>query len=467
MAFYGGGGGGGGRITPPTSTGGEEEFISGLQKAETVLGHVIGFGIFFFTVSLLVLELALNPIFIFAQAKNNGVEIGAPFVSLSWWIVILITFATTGLQYALLKPGHNKRRLGYVVGWAMAILDTLMDGAGFSAYVAGGSPTNFSGDASHLVLGIFPEQGSGLAIWAAYGFICFVCLLHEPFLNVVLGRLHFEPSLASSNGPMVILKWTERAGKLHNRVALVAIVFAPYIMLSLDMLLFPKSVQGQSSIIQTIFFVMTVAITLVGIVGWEYWNHLVQEGKYKLKNLDRKHQGIFVAIMLVTIVDSVGDQAGMNQILFGRSWPQQSTMGNMTSFLVTSALVMLMCTFFEPLNSHVIMDLVSRVAPGLRPHSSLVGGGGPSMPGMDPLGPSPLGPDPLGPSAPMGPGGFFGGMGGGAGPITMPPMGPSGAVGFGGLNGGLGNVDPPSGGSGGFPPSGGSKGGFGGTDAWA
>lgn len=418
MGVFGGGGGG---ITPPTRTGGEEEFISGLQKAETLLGHVIGFGIFFFTFSLLVLELALNPIFIFAQAKNNGVEIGAPFVSISWWIVILITFATTGLQYALLKPGHNKRRLGYMVGWIMAILDTLMDGAGFSAYVAGGNPTNFSGDASHLTLGIFPESGSGLAIWMAYGFICFVCLLHEPFLNVVLGRLHFEPTLAASNGPMIILKWTERAGKMHNRVALVAIVFAPYIMLALDMLLFPKSVQGMSSIIQAIFFVMTVAITLVGIVGWEYWNHLTTEGGYKLKTLDQKHKMIFAAIILVTAVDSIGDQAGMNQILFGRSWPQESGLGNIASFLLTSALVMMMCTFFEPLNSHVIMDLVSKV--GIRaPRSSMAGG----LNGLDPLG-GMSGMDAFGGGmGPMGPGG----------PMGMPPMGPSGPVGMPPMGGG-------------------------------
>src|SRR3954464_5039145 len=92
-------------VSPPTKTGGHDEYVSRVGASMAFLGHGIGFGIFAFTLALVGLEVVLNPIFLFAQAEQSGGDIGNPITSLSWWLIVLITFATTGIQYALLQPG--------------------------------------------------------------------------------------------------------------------------------------------------------------------------------------------------------------------------------------------------------------------------------------------------------------------------------------------------------------------------
>ncbi len=350
-------------ISPPVRTGGQDKFESGVAKAASILGQFVGLGIFAFTIGLVSIEVILNPIFLFAQAKANGVHVGSPFTSMSWWTIIVVTFATTGIQYALLQPGADKKSLGYKIGWAIAIMDTLMDGGGFVAWMNGGNVLKLSGDSHDLLLGVFPPVGKPSSWWVGYFAICAICLLHEPFLGQVLGRLNFEPGPEAGLGAVNISKWTERAGKFHNGIKLITISAAPYIMMGLDVMLFPQSVKGQNSVIQFTWLLLTGVVTLLGMVVWEYWNHIRTEGGYKLKDLDAKHKGIFLGAIGVTIFDSVFDLQGFNQVIFNQSSmiPQNLPPGAIEQFFLTAGLVLLMCTAFEPMNSHLFGPL-SRLA---------------------------------------------------------------------------------------------------------
>lgn len=363
-------------ITPPTRTGGQESFENGIEKAMSWLGNIMGAGILFFTVMLLVLELVLNPIFIFAQAKAEGVDVGSPLTSLSWWTIIVVTFATTGIQYALLQPGSGGG-IGTKIGWSIAIMDTLMDGGGFAAWVQGGDFWKLSGDSSGLFWGLFPPLDGGWENWVGYGAVCAVCLLHEPFLSMVLGRLNFEPGPEAGVGAMNVLKWTERAGKLHNRVKLVAISFAPYVMLFLDVLLFPQSVKGSAGLIQALWFILTFIVTLLAIVVWEYYNHLRREGggAYTIRTLDRKHQAVFLGAVTVVVVDSLFDLMGFNQVVYGEGTLFPTDIAQTAPFFLTAGLVMLMVTCFEPLNSDLFMPL-TRLAHSWADSGGGGGGGG-------------------------------------------------------------------------------------------
>lgn len=350
-------------VSPPVKSDGHDEFVQGLAKAMSVLGNIMGFGIWSFTIGLTAIELILNPIFLFAQAKANGVHIGAPLVSLSWWTIIVVTFATTGIQYALLQPGGDRKSLGYKIGWTIAIMDTLMDGAGFLAWANGGNVLKLSGDSSHLQFGILPPANAPMSQWVGWIFICAICLGHEPFLSQVLGRLSFVPGAEA--GPMAnnVLRWTSRAGKFHNRIKLISISFAPYIMMGLDVMLFPQSVKGQGSVIQLTWLILTVAVTLATITIWEYYNHLRSEGNYRVRELDRKHKIGFAVALGMTIFDSAFDLQGFNQVIYGKSvfFPTGLTTPALADYILTAGLVMLMCTAFEPMNSHLFGPL-SRLA---------------------------------------------------------------------------------------------------------
>ncbi len=370
-------------ISPPVRTGGQDEFEKGIQKAASILGNVVGGGIFFFTLGLVSIEVILNPIFLFAQAKANGVDIGSPFVSMSWWTVIVVTFATTGIQYALLQPGGDRKGIGYKIGWAIAIMDTLMDGGGFLAWVNGGDIWKLSGDSTHLQFGILPPAGADSTQWIGWAFICAICLGHEPFLSQVLGRLTFDASPDAGIMAVNVSRWTERAGKLHNRIKLITISFAPYIMMGLDVMLFPQSANGQNGVIQLTWIILTIAVTLATMTVWEYYNHLRMEGSYKVRDLDRKHQIGFMVALGLTIFDSVYDLKGFNQVIYNQSAliPQHLPPGGLGQFFLTAGLVMLMCTAFEPMNSHLFGPL-TRLASILPGYDD---GGGGDMGGGDPF----------------------------------------------------------------------------------
>ena len=406
-------------ITPPVRTGGQDNFERGVHRASGVLGNVVGGGIYIFTLALMALDIVLNPIFLFAQAKSNGVIVGSPFVSLSWWTIILVTVATTGIQYALLQKGSDKSSIGYKIGWLMAIADTLMDGGGFAAWLNGGDVFKLSGDSHNLFLGIFPPPGKPAAAWVGEIAIMAVCAFHEPFLGQVLGRLHFSPAPDASPGSINISRWTESAGKFHNRVKLVAISSAPYIMMGLDVILFPQSQKGQNGVIQFTWLMLTFIVTLGGMVVWEYWNHL-HENNFRLKTLDRRHKMIFLGAIAISAFDSVFDLQGFNQVLFNQSSfiPKGLPPGAIEQYFLTVGVVLLMTTAFEPLNSHLFAPL-ARLAASLPGAGGMGGGfdpfGGPAMYGPPTYGP-PMGGPGGSPYPPMGPP-----MGGGFPP---PPMGP-------------------------------------------
>lgn len=343
-------------VTPPTVTGGRDGLESGLLKTMGLLGTTIGFIIFALTVIVLSIEVVLNPIYLFAQAKESGVDMGNPISSISWWIAVVITFATTGIQYALLAPGRPRQGLGYKVGWTIAIADTAMDGGGFAAWLNSGSIMTLSGDSTILTLGVFPPLGwSNWPQWAGWLLVCVVCLFHEPFLEKVLSRMHFKPSPTAGITAINIAMWTERAGKLHNKVKLFAISLAPFVMLALDVLLFPQGMQDSTPQMRVFSIFMTFLITAVTVAVWEYYNHLNKEG-YPLKDLDRFHQLMFLGALTLTIGDSAVDLMGFNQTIFGSSFPLEAD--RTLPVFLTAGLVMLMCTAAEPM----ISDLFSPLA---------------------------------------------------------------------------------------------------------
>ncbi len=348
---------------PPLKTGWEDEYQGRIAKFQKGLGWFVGFIIFSLTATLLAIELLMNPIFLFAQAEANHVQLGGVF-SLATLALVLVTFATTGVQYALFQEGQDKKSIGYKLGWVIAALDTFMDGGGFTAWLNGFVKADGfweglfqTGDSTGMLWSTFPPLDKEHAYWwMAEIFICSLCLLHERFLGRMLGRVRFEPGMGAGDGVINIYKWVYRAGKLYNMVKLIALAFAPYVMMGLDILLFSLSARGEAGPLQWLWLIFSMFITAAGMMIWESYNHLRKEG-YKLKDLDRTFKFTFYGALAVTLFDSVLDLIGFNKIIFGSAWP--SDVGMTLPFILTAGLVMLLCTTFEALNSDLFLPLAS------------------------------------------------------------------------------------------------------------
>jgi hypothetical protein len=104
-------------------------------------------------------------------------------------------------------------------------------------------------------------------------------------------------------------------------------------------------------------------VTLATITIWEYYNHLKTEGNYRIRELDRKHKIGFSVAIGMTLFDSAFDLQGFNQVIYGKSvfFPTGLTTAALADYILTAGLVMLMCTAFEPMNSHLFGPL-SRLA---------------------------------------------------------------------------------------------------------
>jgi hypothetical protein len=440
-------------IEPPTHVGGDEMFYKNLSEWMGRLGSTIGAGIYMLVLSFLIVELVLNPVFMLAQAEKQGVNT-TPIISTAWWLAWVGTLCTTGLQYALFNRPKDRpgRKAGIIVAWVIVVIDTAMDAGGFAALMQG-DIMRLKGDPSQLTGGILPAgipwPGHGdVVLWLFTVIFAAICAAHEPFLRRGLGRLAFTPDLDAGLFETNILAWTEHAGKLFNGVSQVAIIATPFLVMTFDVVLFTQSVADRGGGYVAVSFVGSGFVTGLGIFLWEYYSHLQRHpsGKYAFNKLNRTNQWMFIAAIGIVIVDSGFDLVGFNQALYGQATILPPNAGLLLPYLLTTGLILCVCTMFEPLNS----DLFGPLARLARQQAKSHGGG--DLGGFGDIG--------------MGGSGGFGG--------SMPPMGGSG--GFGGSMtpdmGGLGGPDdlsgpmPTMGGSGGFggsmPPMGGS-GGFGGS----
>lgn len=388
------------RVTPRTRLGGQDDFEKRIVRGLGRLGWVVGFLIFFFTASLIAVDTLLNPIFLFAQAKASGIAIGTPIGAgwLAWWTVALVTLCTTGIQYAFFQEGTRGWGIGRIVGIIIMVMDTVMDGGGFLAWQGGGSKlTNLSGDASHLRWGMFPAPGSKGGEWFVWGVICFICAFHELFLGKVLGMVTFTPAIETDPMNLNIAKWIHRAGSLLLKVKLVVLNFTPYIMLGLDVILFPQSQRGQDGGTQFVWVFVTGAVTLATLALWRYYTHLRVEGNYKLSEMDRFHQFMFLGAVALSGIDSAYDLRGFNEAVYHQAGfvPQGLPSGGIQQWALTAGIVMLMCTAFAPMYSHLFgpVGVVAARIPGYDmgwgslpiPVMPDMGGGGPVLGGESPF----------------------------------------------------------------------------------
>lgn len=344
-------------ITPRTKTGGQDEWEAKLAAAMALLGKAIGIGLFGVVVVILTLELLLNPIFLFAQAHENGVEIGNPLTSLGWWSVTIVTFATTGVQYALFDENSKNGTLGVKIAWTIAVMDTFMDGGGIAAWLIGVVHGEyFSPDTSALLFGMFPSTESPWWVWVSYVTVAAICFVHEKFLRLFLGRESFKAAPDAPQMTVNIAAWIHRAGNWFNAFRFFAIASAPVILLGLDMLLFTQSVRGTNFVVSALFLFFTIMVTLVTMMAWEYYAHLRDRG-YQVQKLDQTHRVAFAVALLGVFGDSLGDLSGFNNLIFGEAtlWPTQLDM--VGPFVLTAGLVILMTSMFEPMFTDVFSQV--------------------------------------------------------------------------------------------------------------
>lgn len=347
-------------IEPETQTGGQQKLQERLNKMTADLGSWLGKGIILFVVIVLAIEFILNPLFIIAQAQAEGVDVSPQLDSLQWWVrvnlLLLLTFATSGVQWALLAQGGGEgRQIGRVVGWIIAIGDTAMDGAGFLAWINGGSLTDFTFDQASLLGGLFPPPGADAMQWVGVIAIWVICLGNEPFFTKILGRLTFDVDDDTEPFAKNISIYSEKAGELYNGVKFRAIHGAPICMFAMDLILFPLSAADQNSVYVVVWIVLSVMITLGGIAVWEYFNHLRKVGGYKISDLSAPLKRIAFFAFAITIVDSVFDLRGFNEALFGEVTflpPMDGLSGPLTAVVV-----LLMCTACEPMVSDIFAPL--------------------------------------------------------------------------------------------------------------
>ncbi len=371
-----------------TTTGYHRESTERVTGAIEGIAKVMGFSAFSLTALLIAIDTVLNPIFMFAQASASGIHVGTPLLSWSWWIIAVITLATSGVQYALFDKAQQKG-MGKTVGWVIVIIDTLMDGGGFAAWVNKGDLLNLSGDASNLQFGVLPAHGSGFTIWFLYLMICAICMLHEPFLQIILGRFSFEPVPGMQVALFIILQWIERAGKMLNVVRMISIPSSPIIILALDVMLFSQSAAGHgkhNTVVVVVMFIMSFVTAIVGFMCWDWWNHIRQ--RHSFSSLSMKHKGICLGAITATVVDSFFDLKGFNEVLYGQSKliPTGLPAGGIQQWFLTGSLVMVMVTMLMPLFSDVFLALAKREisgVPGDGVGFDLDGPGGPgSGPGL-------------------------------------------------------------------------------------
>ena len=402
-----------GRITPRTQIGGQEQTQRQIMKSMSGLGTIIGLIIFGGTALLIAVDTLLNPIFLFAQARASGIDIGTPFGNgwLAWWTVGLITLCTTGIQYAFFDPGSKGWGIGRIVGIIIMAMDTAMDGGGFLAWQASGSHlTNLTGDATHLRWGMFPAVGSSGGEWFVWGVICATCAFHELFLGKVLGMVTFKPSVQADAMNVKIALWVYRAGQLLNSIRLVALSFTPYIMLGLDVVLFPQSQRAKDGGTQFGWIIVTAFVTILTLMLWRYYNDLHVEGGYKILQLDRTHQFMFFAAVAMSTIDSAYDLKGFNEAVYHQSgWvPQNLPAGGIQQWMLTAGIVMLICTAFAPMYSQLFgpVAMAAALIPGystFSPGGDPFGGGGGGFGGRATVDPF-AGSDPFGGGGPL-PGG--------------------------------------------------------------
>lgn len=408
-------------VTPNTKTGWHDEYENNLEKYTRLLGKLIGRGIVALTVLILGLELALNPIFLFTNSGQNGVDL--PIFSFGFWVVLLVSPATTGIQYALFegRARGGGGRLGRNLAWAIAVMDTAMDGGGILSWLESVRAGHIMGtDTTGLAFGLIPDFNTPWWEWTAWGIIMALCFFHERFLEMFLGRETFEPGPDANAMSVEIAIQVEKAGKIFKKVKLYAIAGSPYIMAALDMLLFAQSVRGENGAVSVLYYFFSAVITAATMTVWEYYTHLRERGykvvatkqEHKAMQLDRLHRVVFMVAIGATFGDSVGDLAGFNQLIFGtHAGLVPDDWRLVVPFLLTAGLVLTMTTAFEPMNSDLFGPIVSLA-------HRLPGGGDGGFAGGGP------GPGDFGGPAPGGFGdpGFGGGpFGGGPGDGPQPP----------------------------------------------
>lgn len=356
-----------GGVEPEGATGYELEFREGLEKRMRFLGRVIGRFIILFTVIVLGFDLALNSIFMFANSGQNGVNL--PLYSPGFWVILLISPATTGIQYALFDARGRGSGLGYTLGWVIAILDTVMDGSGFLAWLESMRGQDLIGtDSSHMLFNTFPTFNMPWWEWMWWGVMMALCFFHERFLELFLRRKTFAPSPDAGAMALEIAILVEKAGKIFKKVKLNAISWAPYIMFALDMMLFAQSVRGQYWGITASIYFASLLITVATMMVWERYFTLREEGykvmafkaESKHMQLNRKYRLIFMGAIGITLADSIGDLKGFNQLIFGDNAgfiPYDWRLA--VPFLLTAGLVLTMTTAFEPMNSQLFSPLVA------------------------------------------------------------------------------------------------------------
>lgn len=432
-------------MTGPDPTGGEGISYAGSQVAEGLYKTLMAGLTFVIIPVIIVADLFLGPMFLWAQAVSENVELDA----LSVFTPILFSFATTGLQYGLWQTiGDNYgNKWIKVIAWSLAVADTLTDIGGLNWALNGNAEAG-----RHFV----PLAGTeSINIFLMY-FGGVLLLVHEIALRWILGRKQAKVNVKGTPVGLgnqieagviffsgVILNCTDFLAKVG---AVVAIVF-------LDVILTPQLADGDLSFNTVQAWALWLLSLMLTVLTAQTWRRCQELGGVK-KALEitradpaqKRFTYVIYGLFVMIIVDTCFDVAGYNNAMYGEA---SVLIDNPSpAWVLTVAMLVVLCGMGELLNRTMftILGDKSRRRSQQRRAASGKGGkpGGPG--GWLKRKKKPSAPAPGMPGMGAGPSGF---SPPGAGGFGVPPAGGPGAGGFG--------VPPSPGGAGGFgAPGGGS-----------
>ncbi|HEU5187008.1 MAG TPA: hypothetical protein VFT87_00740 [Candidatus Saccharimonadales bacterium] len=364
-----------------------------MDKFLGFIGNMFGGGVYSLVWAAIGLELVLSPIFIISLAHQFGIEISAPWNGFSFWIVAALSVAMTGTQYALNREGVDRKSIGARLALGFAVVDTANDGGGLLALIEGGIANP---DSSNLVLGMFPRWDpsnwqASLMKWTAYVVVCAACFYHERYLRMMLSRTSWELPEEANSYEVNFYKWMWRAGDHFNKFVDFCTMATPFICLLFDFVLMPVSQTGDEGVLgpymswPIAFFIM-----MLTMVTWQKYKDLKRAG-YRLSQLPVRYPVIIIAGLVLTTADSLFDLMGFNKLVFGQYTPIPKGL-NLPMFM-TLAMIMLLCTTFEIMNSDMHMKFAVKrrthpVTESADPTDPTMGGmdgtAGPSSPSTPP-----------------------------------------------------------------------------------
>lgn len=342
-----------------TNLGGDKLTLGTYRVGGVLLGLFIGGLLFGLTVVLMAGDLGLTPFFWFAQAESRSVSVNSIGEITAWiWSVGL-----TGMQYALLQQGVPGRRKGILAfAGLIMLIDTFTDIGAFNAIFLN-DPT--AGSQIFLPAGQPTEH-----YWFSYAAGA-ACMIHEPVLAILLDLR--QRALQRETGESIQAALIYAAGLLLNIVKSASVLTGLASMFLLDALMLPQNGAGKTATIQVGYWIWSGIGTAL-LVGLWLWYE--EKGKEGFRALSKFQKIIFTCVAVYSLVDTIFDLKGFNNMLYGESVLIISDPTR--AWLLTFVMVGIICTGSERFGTGIFRPLAKMAMQ----RSGKGGGDFPSDPGM-------------------------------------------------------------------------------------